>query len=108
MIWLTVECGEPIGVTSEHPMFVVDAGRTRAEGVVAGDALRTASLASVLVLDVEVDRGAQRVCNLEVAKAGTYFVGDAEVWGIIPVTPSSLGVQSRHLVDRIQDESIWL
>lgn len=28
VIWLTVEGGERIGVTSEHPLFVVDAGWT--------------------------------------------------------------------------------
>lgn len=81
VIWLTVEGGERIGVTSEHPLFVVDAGWTRVEEVLAGDALRTASLAEVLVLKVEVESATQRVYNLEVGEAATYFVGDAEVWG---------------------------
>lgn len=81
VIWLTLAGGERIGVTSEHPLFVADEGWTRAEEVVAGDALRTATLAEVEVVGVETDRTAQRVYNLEIGDAATYFVGDTEVWG---------------------------
>lgn len=47
----------------------------------AGDTIRNADLRELTVLAVEVDTRPQRVHNLEIADAHTYFVGDLEVWG---------------------------
>ncbi|MCT4554441.1 MAG: polymorphic toxin-type HINT domain-containing protein [Pelagimonas sp.] len=68
-------------MTSEHPLFVVGKGWTRAEEVVTGDGLRTVSLGDqVAVLAIEVDRTPRAVHNLEVEGAATYLVGQVGVW----------------------------
>jgi len=85
VIWLTLEneAGQTtrMGVTSEHPLFVVDDGWTDAKEVVVGDLIRDAELLPLTVLLVEIDATPTRVHNLEIADAHTYFVGELEAWG---------------------------
>jgi hypothetical protein len=85
VIWLTLEneAGQTtrMGVTSEHPLFVVDDGWTDAKEVVVGDLIRDAELLPLTVLAVEIDATPTRVHNLEIADAHTYFAGELEAWG---------------------------
>ena len=69
-----------IGVTSEHPIFVVGKGWIKAGRIAAGDILRNADLGEVGVVAVDVDRVPGRVHNLEVSDAATYFAGPFEAW----------------------------
>ena len=68
-------------MTSEHPLFTVGASWVRAGELAPGDVVRDSALAELRVLSVEVDSAPQRVHNLEVAGAGTYFAGELEAWG---------------------------
>lgn len=70
-----------LGVTSEHPMFVVGNGWLPAGEVEAGGKIRDAALGELLVLSAEADDIPRRVHNLEVADAHTYFAGELEAWG---------------------------
>ncbi len=70
-----------LGVTSEHPMFVAGKGWLPVGEVEAGDKIRDAALCELLVLSVEADDNPQRVHNLEIADAHTYFAGELEAWG---------------------------
>jgi RHS repeat-associated protein len=85
VIWLTLENAEGkstrMGVTSEHPLFTVGEGWVDAGELVAGDVIRDSALQELSVLTVTLDTTPQRVHNLEVAGAHTYFAGDMEAWG---------------------------
>ena len=84
VLWLTLENAEGqttrMGVTSEHPLFVVGGGWTSASDVVAGDIIRDKELRSLTVLAVQVDPTPTRVYNLEITEAHTYFAGEFEAW----------------------------
>ena len=85
LLWLTLVDGHgatsTLGITSEHPLFVVGEGWLTADEVVAGDAIRDAKLRPLTVLSVAGDRLPKRVHNLEVAEASAYFAGQFEAWG---------------------------
>jgi hypothetical protein len=84
-VTLTLENAEGkstrMGVTSEHPLFTVGEGWVDAGELVAGDVIRDSALQELSVLTVTLDTTPQRVHNLEVAGAHTYFAGDMEAWG---------------------------
>jgi hypothetical protein len=85
VIWLTLEnvagSTSRMGVTSEHPMFLVGDGWTDAGDVVSGDLIRDKDLQPLTVLAVQVDDAPTQVHNLEIAEAHTYFAGELEAWG---------------------------
>ncbi|WP_170833518.1 RHS repeat-associated core domain-containing protein [Litoreibacter albidus] len=85
LMWITLEneAGKTsrLGVTSGHPMFVVEAGWTEAEALSVGDKIRSSDLSSLVVLAIELDDTQQKVHNLEIAEAHTYFAGELEAWG---------------------------
>ena len=85
VIWLTLEdeAGETarLGVTDEHPLFVAGKGWTKAGQISVDDEIRDAGLGVLSVASFHVDNAAQPVHNLEIAKVGTYFIGDLEAWG---------------------------
>ena len=76
VLWLTLEneVGETtrMGVTSEHPLFLVGDGWTDAGDVTPGDLIRDKDLQPLTVLAVEVDDTPTRVHNLKIAEAHTY------------------------------------
>jgi RHS repeat-associated protein len=102
VLWLTLERGDGVvsrmGVTSEHPLFVVDQGWLTAGEIVPGDAVRDRDLQPLTVLAIELDPTPQIVHNLEVADAATYFAGELEAWGhnVTSSTPTWL----YQLIDR--------
>ncbi len=62
-------------------MFVAEQGWLTAGELTPGDAIRNADLRALVVLAVETDDTPQRVHNLEIAEAHTYFAGELEAWG---------------------------
>ncbi|MEP3865322.1 MAG: polymorphic toxin-type HINT domain-containing protein [Paracoccaceae bacterium] len=84
-IWITVEDAHGqmtrMGVTSEHPLFVIDEGWLDASQVAPGDQIRNSNLQALTVLSMDVDTRPQIVHNLEIADAHTYFAGELEAWG---------------------------
>jgi len=70
-----------MGVTSEHPLFVAGQGWLTAGDVSAGDAVRDADLQTLTVLYAAIAETPEKVHNLEVADAHTYFAGEFEAWG---------------------------
>ena len=85
VIWLTLEDAagktSTLGVTDEHPLFVVGRGWTKAAEVETGYAVRDEGMRSLRVVAVEIDDTVQLVHNLEVLGPRTYFVGTLSAWG---------------------------
>lgn len=71
---------EAIGVTTEHPFWVIGEGWVGAGHLRADDELLSASGQTLWVEDVQSVEGRQTVYNLEVASAHTYFVGESQAW----------------------------
>ncbi|MEP4511033.1 MAG: polymorphic toxin-type HINT domain-containing protein [Paracoccaceae bacterium] len=84
-MWITVEDAQGqitrMGVTSEHPLFVIGEGWLDASQVAPGDQIRNSNLQALTVLSIDVDTRPQIVHNLEIAEAHTYFAGELEAWG---------------------------
>jgi hypothetical protein len=71
--------GQSVRATSGHPFYAQGRGWIRAEELVAGDRLRTAAGGWTVVAAVTDHGESERVYNLEVAGAHTYFVGSGGV-----------------------------
>lgn len=84
VLWLTLERADGatsrMGVTSEHPLFMVGEGWIDAGSLAPGDLIRDRDLNALTILSVEADTRPQMVYNLEIAEAHTYFAGELEVW----------------------------
>jgi len=85
LIAIDLSDGSAITVTADHP-FWVDGGAQLAEGgwfaagrLQAGDELRTATSAKMMVVGLRRDVGTAVVYTLTVAKDHTFFVGSARV-----------------------------
>lgn len=104
VLWLTLERADGttsrMGVTSEHPLFMIGEGWTDAGSLVAGDSIRDRDLNPLTVLAVEADDRPQMVHNLEIAEAHTYFAGELEVWGHNARRRTQGGhTQNRHITN---------
>lgn len=71
---------ESFGVTANHPIYVENAGWTRAENLKFWNALVNRDFANLLVQRVEAMEESAPVYNLEVDEFHTYFVGQLGVW----------------------------
>ena len=83
--WLSLKAPDGkvarLGVTSEHPLFVVGRGWSEVREIAPDDLIRDAALQELAVLAVELDTTPQIVHNLEIAGAHTYFAGELGAWG---------------------------
>ena len=85
VIWLTLEDAagktSKLGVTDEHPLFVVGKGWTKANRIKQGEQIKDSRMEALKVAVIDFGVRPLQVHNLEVAGAWTYFVGDLEAWG---------------------------
>ena len=85
VIWLTLEDAagktSKLGVTDEHPLFVVGKGWTKADRITQGEQIKDSGMEPLNVAAVDFGVRPLQVHNLEIAGAWTYFVGDLEAWG---------------------------
>ena len=103
-LWLTLESSEGetsrLGVTAEHPLFAEGLGWTEAGDLMPGDQIRGQDLGLITILGVTLDDSPQRVYNMEVADAHTYFAGELDVWAHNARRRTSGGhTQNRHVAN---------
>ncbi len=70
--------GEELRTTAEHPFFVLGRGWVEVEDLQIGDQVRRIDGSYAPVEALVVVQRAQRMDNLTVAEAHTFFVGDAQ------------------------------
>lgn len=104
IITITLD-GEEIETTPEHPFYVLLRGWVPAEDLHAGDAVRRANGTYGRVDNVRIERRTQRMYNLTIADAHTFFVGEGE-WLVHNTcrafpggTPSPFGQRLADLAD---------
>ena len=75
LIKLTLESGESIETTAEHPFYIQGKGWNAANTLKVGDALQLYNGTVVVVKTVDTSVRVERVYNLTVANTHNYFVG---------------------------------
>lgn len=76
---LTIDGGQQLETTDEHPFFVEGKGFTRADQLQPGDRLRTFDGESIRLESIGIRSAPRTVYNFEVADQHNYYVGTQQV-----------------------------
>lgn len=71
---------DQLGVSLEHPFWVVDEGWVTAENLHIGDLVQSLDKQPIVIVSIENDAERHTTYNFEVEDYHTYFVGDDGVW----------------------------
>ncbi len=75
IIKITLDSGESIEATAEHPFYIKGKGWNPANSLKVGQALQLHNGTTVVVKEVDTSVRVERVYNLTVANTHNYFVG---------------------------------
>jgi hypothetical protein len=77
---LTLNTGEQIETTDEHPFYVPGSGFMQAKQLGVGTSIVTRAGPSVQVKSIQVKKQPTVVYNFEVDNFPSYFVGNSSLW----------------------------
>ena len=76
LIKLTLDSGESIETTAEHPFYIKGKGWNPACSLKVGEALQLHNGTTVVIMQIETGTRVEKVYNLTVANTHNYFVGE--------------------------------
>jgi hypothetical protein len=76
LIKLTLDSGESIETTTEHPFYIKGKGWNPANSLKVGEALQLHNGTTVVIKEIETGIRVEKVYNLTVANTHNYFVGE--------------------------------
>jgi RHS repeat-associated protein len=76
LIKLTLDSGESIETTAEHPFYIKGKGWNPASSLKVGEALQLHNGTTVVIKEIETSVRLEKVYNLTVANTHNYFVGE--------------------------------
>ncbi|MCE9686259.1 RHS domain-containing protein [Shewanella sp. AS16] len=79
LLKLTLDSGEVIESTSQHPFYILGMGWVEAEDLKVGYPLYRGDRGTLSIAAIESERRFETVYNLSVANANTYFIGKDKV-----------------------------
>jgi RHS repeat-associated protein len=79
LLKLTLDSGEVIESTSQHPFYILGMGWVEAENLKVGYPLYRGDRGTLAIAAIESERRVETVYNLSVANANTYFIGKDKV-----------------------------
>jgi len=79
LIKLTLDTGESIETTAEHPFYLKGKGWNPASSLKVGEALQLHNGTTVIIKEIETSVRVEKMYNLTVANTHNYFVGDEGV-----------------------------
>lgn len=94
---------EALGVTGEHPFFIVGKGWVEAQYLQQGDEIVSLFNSSVEVKSLELQEEKEDTYNFEVAYFHTYYVGETSV---LVHNSCAMGVD-KHIRTNVKDTEAW-
>ncbi|MCP4986708.1 MAG: hypothetical protein GY928_11825 [Colwellia sp.] len=102
LVQLTLNSGEVIETTDQHPFYILGRGWVEAEDLQIGQPLYRGDLGTIAIAKITRETRVETVYNLTVAKSHTYYVGVDKVLvhnaGPCPLGNVSTGAGRDHIV----------
>jgi hypothetical protein len=108
IIKLTLDSGESLEATAEHPFYIKGKGWNPASSLKVGQALQLHNGTTVVVTEIDTSVRVEKVYNLTVANTHNYFVGEDGVLVHNCKIRKSLSKKVRSMVKNLSDEELGM